>query len=142
MMGFSGGMMGLEGNMGMMGLGGGMMGPDGNMMGLDGGEGGLGFPGFPGMAGGLGGGQDGDMSGIPGLGGVRWPYDQTTQQQLAGMSPDFTGNIITVINHYIYCQIERTSVAFYISVHQILSFLKLLVAGFVNRKLEIVITMS
>ena len=76
-MSFGGGMMGLEGNLSMLGLGGG----------LEGGEGG---PGYPGMAGGL-----GDVSGIPGLGSGRWPYDQTTQQQLAGMSPDFTGNILT-----------------------------------------------
>ena len=90
-MGLDGNMMGLEGNMGMMGLGGGMLGP-----GLEGGEGGLGspgYPGYPGMPGALSGqGQGvGDMTGIPGLGSVRWPYDQTTQQQLAGMSPDFTG---------------------------------------------------
>ena len=36
------------------------------------------------QAGGLG----GEAGGVAGLGSFNWPYDQATQQQLAGLSPD------------------------------------------------------
>ena len=40
------------------------------------------------QAGGLGGETGGVAGGVAGLGSFNWPYDQATQQQLAGLSPD------------------------------------------------------
>ena len=91
-LGFPGGLEGLpgmsgqpgeEGAAGFPGLFNGNMGLGG---GLPGEFGGLGGPGIPG---GLGPGGPGEVGGVPGLGPVNWPYDQATQEQLSGMSPDF-----------------------------------------------------